>query len=123
MHHSLQGTQSLSRVLAIFGLSLAFIVVYTMPAFAATNDPDNDGLSTKVEKNVTETSPRDADTDNDKIRDGLEDEDGDTFQDGDEDDADEDDDCDGMEDEFDADDDNDGELDADDEDDDDGEDD
>ncbi len=70
MHHSVQGTQSLSRVLAIVGISLAFIVVNTMPAFAVTNDPDNDGLSTKVEKNVTETSPRDADTDNDKIKDG-----------------------------------------------------
>nr|MDP9477438.1 hypothetical protein [Actinomycetota bacterium] len=65
--------QDIKRFLAIGGVSLAFIVAQGAPALAITNDPDGDGLSTKVENNITYTSPRDANSDNDQVKDGNED--------------------------------------------------
>jgi hypothetical protein len=75
--------QDIRRLVAVFGVSLAFIVAQTAPALAAGSDPDRDGLSSSIERNVTETNPRDADTDNDKIKDGNEDEDSDLEDDDD----------------------------------------
>jgi hypothetical protein len=54
---------------------MAFIFAQTAPALA--HSTDRDGLSNSIERNVTETNPRDADTDNDRIKDGNEDEDDD----------------------------------------------
>ena len=123
--------QDLRKFLAIGGVSLALIVGMTSQAMAGpARDSDRDGLSNKIEKRVTHTSPFDKDSDNDRIKDGNEDEDqdridntnelkdrnpgtdindedtdNDGLEDGDEDDDDEDDDCDGDEDEDDDDDD------------------
>ena len=71
-------------MLAIGGISLAFIIAQTTPALAAM-DRDNDGLSNSLERNVTPTNPRDKDSDDDLITDGIEDEDEDGEQDGDDD--------------------------------------
>ncbi len=67
--------QNIRRLVAIFGVSLAFIIAQTVPAVAASRDSDRDGLSNSIERNVTETSPFKADTDKDGIKDGNEDED------------------------------------------------
>ena len=80
--------QDIRRLVAVVGISLAFIVAQTAPALAAT-DSDRDGLSNRMERNVAETNPFDADSDNDGVEDGDEDEDL-------EDDGDEDDDCDEL---------------------------
>ena len=80
--------QDIRRLVAVVGISLAFIVAQTAPALAAT-DSDRDGLSNRMERNVPETNPFDADSDNDGVEDGDEDEDL-------EDDGDEDDDCDEL---------------------------
>lgn len=112
--------QDLRKFLSIDGVSLALIVGITSQAMAGpARDSDRDGLSNKIEKRVTHTSPFDKDSDNDRIKDedqdGIdntdelkdrnpgtdiddEDTDNDGLEDGDEDD-DEDDDCDGDEDE------------------------
>ena len=82
--------QDIRRLVAVVGISLAFIVAQTAPALAAT-DSDRDGLSNRMERNGTETNPFDADSDNDRVEDGDEDED--LEDDGDED---EDDDCDEL---------------------------
>src|SRR5919199_1189443 len=91
--------------LLIMLATMATVLWATGTANAAPRDADGDHLPNRVEVSVTHTSPRDADTDNDGIKDGNEDDDNDGEQDGDEDDEDEDDDCDGVED--DQDDDND----------------
>jgi hypothetical protein len=75
MRLTLAVRQDIRRLVAVFGVSLAFIVAQTAPALAAGSDPDSDGLRSSIERNVTETNPRDADTDNDRIKDGNEDED------------------------------------------------
>ena len=67
--------QDIKRFLAIGGTSLALIIGTTTGAMAATLDADRDGLSRGQEIRITETNPNDADTDDDGIRDGNEDED------------------------------------------------
>ena len=65
--------QDIRRLVAVVGISLAFIVAQTAPALAAT-DSDRDGLSNRMERNGTETNPSfDADSDNDSVEDGDED--------------------------------------------------
>ena len=66
--------QDIRRLVAVVGISLAFIVAQTAPALAAT-DSDRDGLSNRMERNVPETNPFDADSDNDGVEDGDEDDD------------------------------------------------
>jgi hypothetical protein len=100
MRLTFDARQNIRHLVAVFGISLAFIVAQTAPALAAGADPDRDGHRSSIERNVTETNPFKADSD----RDGLED-------------GDEDDDCDELEDEDDEDDDNDGGDDNEDEDD------
>ena len=74
MQLTFDARQDIKRFLAIGAVSMGFIVAQAAPALAAT-DPDRDGLTNYQERNVTETSPFDADSDDDKIRDGNEDED------------------------------------------------
>lgn len=67
--------QDLRKFLSIGGVSLALIVGMTSQAMAGpARDSDRDGLSNKIEKRVTHTSPFDKDPDNDRIKD--EDQDG-----------------------------------------------
>ncbi len=67
--------QDIRRLVAVFGVSLAFIVAQTAPALAFSTDRDHDGLSNSIERNVTETDPRGGDSDDDGLEDGDEDED------------------------------------------------
>jgi hypothetical protein len=69
--------------------TMAMMIWVTGTAHAATKvkDPDRDHLTTKVEKNVTHTAPRDADTDDDGIKDGDEDKNSDGEDNEDEDDG------------------------------------
>ena len=67
--------QNMRRLVAVFGVTLAFIVAQAVPALALSDDRDHDGLSSSIERIVTETNPRDADSDNDGVEDGDEDDD------------------------------------------------
>jgi hypothetical protein len=61
-----------SKLLGMLAIIAMMIFWVAGTANAATNDPDNDDLSSKVEKNVTHVAPRDADTNNGRIKDGNE---------------------------------------------------
>ena len=61
--------------MAVGGVSLALVVGTTAGAMAAPIDADRDGLSKGQEIRITETNPNDADSNNDGVRDGNEDED------------------------------------------------
>jgi hypothetical protein len=67
--------QDIRRMVAVLGISLAFIVAQSAPALAASKDSDRDQLSNRIERYVTETNPFDPDSDNDRIKDGNEDKD------------------------------------------------
>ncbi len=67
--------QDIRRLVAVFGVSLVFIVAQDVPALALSDDRNHDGLSSSIERNVTETNPRDVDSDNDGVEDGDEDDD------------------------------------------------
>ena len=55
---ALEVRQDIKRLLALGGISLAFIIAQTTPALAAM-DRDNAGHSNSLERNVTLTDPRD----------------------------------------------------------------
>jgi hypothetical protein len=61
-----------STLVGMLAIIATMIFWVTGTANAAPNDPDNDDLSSKVEKNVTHAAPRDADTNNERIKDGSE---------------------------------------------------
>ena len=63
--------------LLIMLATMATVLWTTGTANAASRDADGDHLPNRVEMNVTHTSPRDADTGNDGIKDGNEDSDSD----------------------------------------------
>jgi hypothetical protein len=65
--------QDIRRMVAVLGISLAFIVAQSAPALAASKDSDRAQLSNRIERYVTETNP--FDSDNDRIKDGNEDKD------------------------------------------------
>ena len=69
--------QDIKRFLGVVVVSVLLVLGTSMPAFAipfsALSDADKDGLSNKIETKTTKTDPRDADTDNDGIKDGEED--------------------------------------------------
>ncbi len=67
--------QDIKRFLAVGGVSLALVVGTTSGAMAGPMDADNDDLSKGQEVRITETNPNDADSNNDGVRDGNEDED------------------------------------------------
>jgi hypothetical protein len=75
MRLTFDARQNIRHLVAVFGISLAFIVAQTAPALAAGADPDRDGHRSSIERNVTETNPFKADSDRDGIKDGNEDED------------------------------------------------
>jgi hypothetical protein len=79
--------QDIKRLLGIAGVSLTLILGTTGLANAAPapgSDGDHDGLTYSQEVKITHTSPRDADSDNDRIKDGQEDSDNDGIDDSDE---------------------------------------
>ncbi len=65
--------------MAVGGVSLALVAGTTAGAMAAPMDADRDGLTKGQEVRITETNPNDADSNNDGVRDGNEDEDPDGF--------------------------------------------
>jgi hypothetical protein len=67
--------QDIKRFLAVGEVSLALVIGTTAGVMAAPMDADRDGLSKGQEIRVTETNPNDADSNNDGVRDGNEDED------------------------------------------------
>ena len=67
--------QDVKQFLAVGGVSLALVMGTTAGAMAAPMDADRDGLSRGQEVRITETNPNDADSNNDGVRDGNEDED------------------------------------------------
>ncbi len=76
MQLTLDVRQDIKRFLAIGGVSLALMIGNSGLANAApapNSDGDRDGLTYKQEVRVTDTSPKDPDTDNDGIKDGNED--------------------------------------------------
>lgn len=75
MHLSFDIRHDARRFLAVSGVSLALVIGTTSGAMAAVKDADRDGLTKGQEVWITETDPNDADSNNDGVRDGNEDED------------------------------------------------
>jgi len=67
--------QDIRRFLAVAGTSAALVVGTTTGVMAANMDADRDGLTRGQEIRITETNPNDADSNNDGVRYGNEDED------------------------------------------------